>query len=173
MAGITMQHTLNEMVDQNKSEKTAFQARETALTKAERKKSITWQGQKGYADTIYISLYIICLQVLYIYTYKLVYMYVVMTEQIMLRQETELNLGGVVSSKLIYCVIQEAGSYPPWSSITSESGSGETTQHLRRWVVCTHRTSSQVRELAKEVTAWSRKSKHLQKEDTVPFFNPM
>lgn len=42
MVGITVQHSLNEMVDQNKSEKTAFQARETALTKAERKKSITW-----------------------------------------------------------------------------------------------------------------------------------
>ena len=42
MVGITMQHSLSEMVDQNKSEKTAFQARETALTKAERKKSITW-----------------------------------------------------------------------------------------------------------------------------------
>ena len=30
-----------EMVDQNKSEKTAFQVRERALTKAERKKSMT------------------------------------------------------------------------------------------------------------------------------------
>lgn len=54
---------------------------------------------------IYISVYNMSADIIYIYTYKLVYMYVVMTEQIMLRQETELNLGGVVSSKLIYCVI--------------------------------------------------------------------
>ena len=61
------------MVGQNKGEKTAFQARETALTKAERKKSVTFGRDRGYADiystiyTIYMYMYIcvfvcVCIQ---------------------------------------------------------------------------------------------------------------